>query len=47
VDSILTASELQDAKMIARMMKIECFLIKTPSEEFWRQPPNGLQPGRG
>jgi len=27
---IFTASELQDAKMIAQMMKMNCFLIKTP-----------------
>ena len=43
-DSILTASELQDVKMIAKMMKMDCFLIKTPLEVFWRQPPNGLRP---
>ena len=46
-DSILTASELQDVKMIAKMMKMDCFLIKTPLEVFWRQPPNGLRPAPG
>ena len=34
-DCVLPASELQDANMIAKMRKMDCFFIETPSEVFF------------
>src|SRR5689334_10872092 len=39
-DCVFTATELQDANTIAKMMKINCFFIRTPSQLFWCQFPD-------